>query len=1746
MLYRLSSSLALFLTVAALSAAEPLRVFIRASQSNRGNEVHAHPRFLWEWTQLLTQRGLKVNGGLELPTAEQLAKTDVLVMFAQDGGAFPKGPLRDGFEAFLKRGGGVVVLHTAAVPTKSIEDGSDYWKSVIGGSWVHGKTKWLEGKLSFYYVNRTHPISMGTANFDIDDEIYYDLDMDARVTVLGAAYTPHMSESRRNQKNAQPGAGKITVYDIQPQMWTFENQRDGGKPYRAFTSLLGHKFTTFNHLAYRAVLLRGIAWAGQRTNLDEFAKVEEVAALRYPEGGTPRPAEIPSTLEVHPEFKVSLVASEPLFNKAMNIDWDPAGRMWVCETPEYPDGRYAPAPSDYVQRWQPEAKIGADGRYERPAYDRISILTDTNGDGVMDKKEIFYEGLELVTSFVFHRDGVIVAQPPDVLFIRDTNGDGKGDKVEKLYTNLGNRDTHAVLNNLRWGFDGWIYGTHGYSGTSSVKSGDGAKDFGPVGSGVVRFKPDGSAWEQYSSKGGNTWGLQIAWDNEVFWTQPTSGSLVMHTVMAESQLAKAGVKGLASFQVVKPSPKSFPLIPYDSLPYVQIDWVGSFTAAAGCVIYDGGAWPAKWNYSYFTTEPTINLLHHEFVKSTGVSYAGEKETAREETEFVASRNLWFRPIEVRTGPDGAMYVVDFCNQAIIHNDTRGPKHGPRNAAIRPDRDHYYGRIWRVDHKQAVKLTVPNLAKGASADLVKALENVNDHTRATAVRLLVEANKADAAPALKQLVASQKAPQARVAALYALSRNGQLDAATLTVAANDKDEAVRKNAVRVAAAVTTPNSKATSLKLVQDNNPRVRLEALNALAAQDVDAATAAALVAAYPSLDDNWSKAAFLIIAAKSPELFLEAAFSSGNLPALTPLLTALTDRLGAGSPDGAAKLVVSLAARPASADALKVAMLNALAAASKGIPPSSAPLSAALKTLLTSPNARVAAATLPLAVRWDANTLANEVKSVGAALVAKLADKTQSDDARADTANILLGVRAAVPAAPSAIFALLSSGASAALQTRVVEALGEQTDAALATDLAKVLPKLAAEAQSAALNQLLKRTTWATALLGALESDVVPPALLGPANIHRLRVHPDPAVSKRANALMDKLRGPAAKEKADLIAKFTPEVQKPGNATKGKELFAQNCANCHLLGQLGNNVGPNLTGMGAHGPTELLGQILDPNKEVDIAYVAVSVETKDGELVDGIVVRENQAVLTLKNATGEKEVKKSDIKSRRSTGRSLMPEGFEALGAEGLRDLLAFVAGSETRFRFVDLSSAFTASTRDGLYAGKEPNQGSLPLVKTGAVNAFGVPFNVVDPAKLPKNVMVLKGGPANVYAQKTFPQTVEAKVGFAAKQLHILGNVGGWAFPYGQAAEESLKITVHYAGGKTEVLAFKNGEEIADYIREVEVEKSKLVRGITGNGSQVRYASRKLTGDGVIEKLTFESAGKIVAPTTLAITADLSAEPAPGANTPPPASAPKGDGKKDKKAAAADPVCGRDAVQPAGDGKKGKKASETKTLPLPPRTEKIEWSAGTKVLLIGGGSSHDFQRFFNLADVATLKAAKFSVNYTESPLDFVDHVKNVDVLVLSVNTPAFTTPAARKALFDHVNAGKGVVLLHAGVWYNFGDWPEYNRELAGGGSRGHDRLGEYEVKATNGIHPIMKGVPASFRITDELYYFVPDAAGTPIEILATATSTAKPGTYPQVFVVKHAKARITGLTLGHDGRAHDLPEFKQLLVNSIEWVKK
>ncbi|MFN7563057.1 MAG: PVC-type heme-binding CxxCH protein, partial [Prosthecobacter sp.] len=687
-----------------LTAAEPLRVFIRAGKKSHGPGAHDFPQFLKEWVPMLNERGAKCEGSLEFPTKEQFDRTDVLILHAQEAGNIKIGDERTNLMEFLARGGGVVTIHAGAVSSDH-----DWFKTIIGGSWKKGTTKWLEAPMSLYFTDRENAITKDISNFDIDDEIYYDMDLLPEAKILAAAYTPNTPQVKGGNKEAQQRAAEavakkkaVNIYDIQPQVWTYEKEK-----YRAFTCIPGHYHRNFSHNGIRTLILRGIAWAGKRENIDELCKPAELGdALRYVEGGCPSPQELPKALEVHPEFNLSLVASEPLINKPMNIDWDEKGRLWVVETPEYPNGLR----QSNVDAWK-DSGANQPGHYDRKPLDCVSILSDTNGDGVMDKKTVFADEIELATSSVFYKNGIIVCAAPDVWFFEDTNGDDKADKRTKLYTNLGNRDTHAVINNMRWGLDGWVYATHGYSSTDDVKSGDGSKGFGPIGAGVVRFKPDGSAFEQYASRGGNTWGLDITSDGQVFYTQPTSGNHFIHVVLPEYVLAKGKLPGVSGTNGMLPREPTYPAMHWEQQAYVQIDQVGSYTAAAGCAIYEGGAWPAKWNYGYFTTEPTLNIVSHFMVEPDGVTYKAKREPGREQTEFIRSKNLWFRPIENRVGPDGALYIVDFCNQAVIHNDTRGPTHGPANAAVRPDRDHYYGRIWKVQHKEAKKVEKTGLAVG---------------------------------------------------------------------------------------------------------------------------------------------------------------------------------------------------------------------------------------------------------------------------------------------------------------------------------------------------------------------------------------------------------------------------------------------------------------------------------------------------------------------------------------------------------------------------------------------------------------------------------------------------------------------------------------------------------------------------------------------------------------------------------------------------------------------------------------------------------------------------------------------------------------------------------------------------------------------------------------------------------------------------------------------------------------------------
>ncbi|QCR24826.1 ThuA domain-containing protein [Pontibacter sp. SGAir0037] len=209
-------------------------------------------------------------------------------------------------------------------------------------------------------------------------------------------------------------------------------------------------------------------------------------------------------------------------------------------------------------------------------------------------------------------------------------------------------------------------------------------------------------------------------------------------------------------------------------------------------------------------------------------------------------------------------------------------------------------------------------------------------------------------------------------------------------------------------------------------------------------------------------------------------------------------------------------------------------------------------------------------------------------------------------------------------------------------------------------------------------------------------------------------------------------------------------------------------------------------------------------------------------------------------------------------------------------------------------------------------------------------------------------------------------------------------------------------------------------------------------------------------------------------------------------------------------------------------------------------RTLIVGGGSSHDFDKWYKQADAETLrKDGLASVRYTDNTDSIAYYLPDVDVLYLTNNQP-IKDPLVRKAIMDFVGAGKGLVMGHAALWYNWRDWPEYNQQLVSGGSRGHDPYGSFHVNVTNTKHPVTKGVTPKFSLQDELYYYQQDNSGPGVEVLATASADGSDKVYPSVFVVNHGQSRVVGIALGHDEASHQLPAYQTLLRNAVKWAAK
>ena len=539
--------------------------------------------------------------------------------------------------------------------------------------------------------------------------------------------------------------------------------------------------------------------------------------------------------QVPADMKLVLFAAEPDIMKPIAFAWDARGRLWVCETSDYPHG---------VKEDQQQGN------------DRIKICEDTDGDGKADKFTVFADHLNIPTSLVFVDGGVIVAQAPNFVFLKDTDGDDKADVRKVILTGWGIRDTHAQTSSLSYGYDNWLRGAVGYSGFAGEVGGE-KKNFAM---GSYRFTADGSRLEFLHQFSNNTWGYGANAAGDSFGGTANNAPIFFGGIPATAW-AK-GSRGMSA-KKINVVDKAHTITPN----FRQVDVMGGYTAAAGSTFIYSAQLPPRLQGKAMVCEPTMKLISLMDVQPSGAGYV-----AKDAFSLVASTDEWMSPVFAEVGPDGAIWFADWQNFIIQHNPTpsmnRGgydAKTGVGGAHENDLRDHARGRIYRIVWDKA-----GNVAKAAqgdsSAELLAGLAGSTQYGRLRAQRLIVEGKKADLAPALRDLVVKSSADVVAIHALWSLQGLGQLDAATHQAALLSASPELRRNAIRALGADAAAQKLFFGAGVVADKAPATRLAALVKLAdfPTSPEVQTLVRQLAADPAVKaDEWLNEATRLLAKK-------------------------------------------------------------------------------------------------------------------------------------------------------------------------------------------------------------------------------------------------------------------------------------------------------------------------------------------------------------------------------------------------------------------------------------------------------------------------------------------------------------------------------------------------------------------------------------------------------------------------------------------------------------------------------------------------------------------------------------------------------------------------------------------------------------------------------------------------------------------------------------------------------------------
>ena len=776
---------------------------------------------------------LAFTDNMEDVNAANLAQYDALMIYANIdtiASAQEKAMLD-----YVRGGKGLVPLHCASYCFRN----SMQYVAMVGGQFKsHGS-----GIFSTKIEDARHPIMKGFTPFETWDE----------------TYVHHMHGSGRHILQTREG---------EPWTWT----RSEGKG-RVFYTAYGHDTRTWTNRGFHDLVFRGTVWAVGEERAAKFNQ-SKPAALTYAdhpgipnyERRNPAPKlqnplsveESQKHIQIPASYEMSVIATEPMIYNVIDMKWDERGRLWVVETKDYPN----------VILDHPSGN------------DRVSVLEDTDGDGKMDKHTVFADKINIPTSLALANGGVVVTAAPETFFLKDTNGDDKADERTVLFGGWGKGDTHAGPSNIRYGFDGWVWGTVGYSGFNGTVGGEQHR----FGQGAFRFKPDGSKLEFLGPTSNNTWGMGISENGDVFGS--TANGQTSWYIPVPWSLAK-GVEGFeiaARVPGIDTNKKMWTIM--DKLR--QVDVFGGYTAAAGHEIYTARSYPQDcWNRLALITEPTGHVVYQAKLTQNGTSF-----TADNAWNLFAGADEWVAPVVATTGPDGAVWISDWYSFLIQHNPTpsevRGgfnAQNGRGNAFVSDLRDTERCRLYRVSYKAGKPSKQFKLSKDKPTELLAALQSDNLGWRLHAQRLLIEGQHASVKADLLKLLADTSVDAvgvngAAIGALWTfyglgLTTNSEVRAA-INTALQHPSQGVRRAAVKVlprdAAAVTA------IVPLLADKEPLVRLTTLNELCtlpASDSAGRAIHAMEKDQANLTDRWLPIARILAAARHGAGFLAAAIAS-------------------------------------------------------------------------------------------------------------------------------------------------------------------------------------------------------------------------------------------------------------------------------------------------------------------------------------------------------------------------------------------------------------------------------------------------------------------------------------------------------------------------------------------------------------------------------------------------------------------------------------------------------------------------------------------------------------------------------------------------------------------------------------------------------------------------------------------------------------------------------------------------------